>query len=150
MCSGWVQEPRAPQEKVYNKTHPLLFIHYPSFFFFLLAFAVVVFPESLSSESDSPIVKKRDRYKAHLSANLKSPLCVGFWLSRPLSIILNVSGWVMVYLWFTWNFIAFHLIWLSIASCHFSLRVTSGDLLFLPLLFLLMLSAIYIYIILCF
>lgn len=83
----------------------------------------------------------------HLSTNLKFQLLVGFWLIRHLAITLNVSGWVMVYFYFICNLITFPLTGLSVASCSFSHRLSSGD--FSNFHFLLILSHIYICITLC-
>lgn len=58
--------------------------------------------------------------------HLKSPLPVGFCLSRLLLRTLNASGWVMVSFYFTWNCITFPLSGLSKASCCFSLRCLKG------------------------
>lgn len=78
---------------------------------------------SAQSEIISDLEEDSDRLWAHLSiaADLKSPLPVHFWLSRLLVITLNVSGWVMVYFYFTCSLNTFPLFKLFVAFWRFSL-----------------------------
>lgn len=112
MCSGWVQGPRAHQEKVYNKRCSASITHHSLFFTLFLSFGVTIYL-SRSAQILTDLEKKmtlrviRDFILNCSTFEISSP--VAFCLNRLLFTTLYVSVWDMVHFYFICNLITFPL-----------------------------------------